>query len=151
MKNLSAISQVDLIDNVGCCCCSVAKLCPTPCNPMDCCKPDLTVPHYLPEFAQVHVPWCHPTISSSAALFSFCSLNSCNFGAPMAGTKLRVFLFCHLGYTFDFLLLWKNKKVISIRGFITKWIANNSDLEIHWFSSGLRVVFLLFPLIFIVF
>ena len=29
------------------CCCSVAKLCPTLCNPMDCSTPDFPVLHYL--------------------------------------------------------------------------------------------------------
>ena len=38
-------------------CCSVAKLCPTLCDPMDCSTPSLRVSHYLPEFAQVHVHW----------------------------------------------------------------------------------------------
>ena len=37
------------------CCCSVSKLCPTLCSPMDCSTPGLPVPHYIPEFAQVHV------------------------------------------------------------------------------------------------
>ena len=35
--------------------CSVALLCPTLCNPMNCSTPGLRVPHYLPKFAQVHV------------------------------------------------------------------------------------------------
>ena len=34
---------------------SVAKLCPTPHNPMDCSTPGFPFPHHLPEFAQVHV------------------------------------------------------------------------------------------------
>ena len=38
-----------------CCGCSVAKLCPTLCNPMDCSSPGLPVPRHPPEFAQVHV------------------------------------------------------------------------------------------------
>ena len=33
-------------------CCSVAKLCLTPCDPMDCSTPGFPVPHCLPEFAQ---------------------------------------------------------------------------------------------------
>ena len=37
------------------CCCSVAKLCPTLCDPMDCSTPGFPVLHYLPEFAQTHV------------------------------------------------------------------------------------------------
>ena len=37
--------------NVHCCCCSVAKLCPTLCNPMDCSTSGSPVLHYLLEFA----------------------------------------------------------------------------------------------------
>ena len=58
------------------CCCSVLKSCPTLRDPMDCSTPGFPVLHYLPKFAQINScplsPWCHPTISSSAALFSFC-------------------------------------------------------------------------------
>ena len=36
-------------------CCSVTKLCPTLCDPIDCSTPDSSVFHYLPEFAQIHV------------------------------------------------------------------------------------------------
>ena len=35
--------------------CSVAKLCLTLCNPMDCSTPGFPVLHYLLEFAQAHV------------------------------------------------------------------------------------------------
>ena len=35
--------------------CSVAKLCPTLCNPMNCSMPGFPVLHYLPEFPQTHV------------------------------------------------------------------------------------------------
>ena len=40
---------------IACCCCSVTKSCLTHCNSMDCSMSGLPVPHYLPEFAQVHV------------------------------------------------------------------------------------------------
>ena len=36
-------------------CCSVVKLCPTLCDPMDCSTPGFLVLHYLLEFAQIHV------------------------------------------------------------------------------------------------
>ena len=44
------------------CCSSVAKSCPTFCDPMDCSMPGFPVLHYLPEFAQTHRrrQW-HPT------------------------------------------------------------------------------------------
>ena len=37
------------------CCCSVAQPCPTPCNPMDCSMPGLSVLHCPLKFPQVHV------------------------------------------------------------------------------------------------
>ena len=55
------------------CSCSVTKWYPTLRNPTDCSLPVLPVLHYLPEFAQTHVPLsqsCHPTISSSVTPFS---------------------------------------------------------------------------------
>ena len=57
-----------------CSCCSVAKSCPTLCNPMDCSIPHFPVLHYLPEFCSNSCPlsrWCHPTISSSVTPFSY--------------------------------------------------------------------------------
>ena len=40
-----------------CCCCSVAKSCPTLCDPVDCSTPGFPVHHHLLEFTQTHV---HP-------------------------------------------------------------------------------------------
>ena len=37
------------------CCCSVAQLCPTLCDPMDLSMPGFPVLHHLPEFAQTSV------------------------------------------------------------------------------------------------
>ena len=49
--------------------CSVAKSCPTLCNPLDCSMPGFSVPHHFPECAQklaIHLSrLCHPTISFS--------------------------------------------------------------------------------------
>ena len=52
--------------------CSVAKLCLTLCDPMDCSTPGFPALHYLPEFAQTHVHWVsddiqpsHPVLPSS--------------------------------------------------------------------------------------
>ena len=56
---------------------SVAQLCPTFCNPMDCSMPGLPVHHQLPEFTQTHVHWVndaiqlsHPLSSASPPAFS---------------------------------------------------------------------------------
>ena len=60
-------------------CCSVAKLCPTLCDPMDCSTPGFPVLHY-PSLSFTWVcsnpcplsPWCHPTISCSVTPFFPC-------------------------------------------------------------------------------
>ena len=58
-------------------CCSIAKSCPTLCDPMDCSMPGFPIPHHLPEFAQVHVHWIgdaiqlsHPLSHSSPSAFN---------------------------------------------------------------------------------
>ena len=60
-----------------CCCFVVAKSCRTHCNPMDRSTPGFPVPHYLPEFAQVHDHWIsdaiqpsHPLLCSSPSAFN---------------------------------------------------------------------------------
>ena len=58
---------------------------------MDCSTPGLPVPHHLTMFAQVYVHchwWCHPAISSSDTLFSFCPQFF-----PVSGTFLMSRLF----------------------------------------------------------
>ena len=54
---------------------SVAQLCPTLCDPMDCSTPGLPVHHQTPRVCINSCPssqWCHPTISSSIIPFSSC-------------------------------------------------------------------------------
>ena len=43
-------------------CCSVAQLCPTLFNPMDCSTPGFPVLHYLPGFAQTRICWVDDAI-----------------------------------------------------------------------------------------
>ena len=47
---------------------SVAQLCPTLCDPVDCSTPGLPVYHQLPEFAQTHVHWVGDAIQPSHPL-----------------------------------------------------------------------------------
>ena len=56
-------------------CCSVAKSCPTLCDPMDCSMPGFPVLHYLPEFPQTHVHWVDDAIQPSHLLLSSPDLN----------------------------------------------------------------------------
>ena len=50
--------------------CSVAKSCPTLCNPMGCSPPGFLALHHLLEFAQTHVHWIKDTIQPSHPLSS---------------------------------------------------------------------------------
>ena len=51
-------------------CCSVAQLCPTHCDPMDCSTPGLPVHHQLPEPTQIHVHCVGDAIQPSHPLLS---------------------------------------------------------------------------------
>ena len=49
---------------------SVAQLCPTLCDPMDCGIPGIPVHHQLPELAQTHIHWVSEAIQPSHPLVS---------------------------------------------------------------------------------
>ena len=49
---------------------SVAQLCPTLCDPINCSMPGLPVHHQLPEFTQTHVHWVGGAIQPSHPLLS---------------------------------------------------------------------------------
>ena len=42
------------------------------CDSVDCSMPGPLALHYLPEFAQIHLHWCHPAISPYDSPFSPC-------------------------------------------------------------------------------
>ena len=57
--------------SIGFFCYSVAQLCPTPCNPMDCSTPGFPDLHYLLELVQLmDIDSCHPSISCFVIPFS---------------------------------------------------------------------------------
>ena len=51
-------------------CCSVTKLCPTPCDPMDCSTPGFPDIHYLLKFTQIHVHRVSDAIQPSHLLWA---------------------------------------------------------------------------------
>ena len=55
-------------DLINCFCCSVAQLCLTLCNSMDCSTPCFPVLHYLLELAQTHIHWVGDAIQPSHPL-----------------------------------------------------------------------------------
>ena len=79
------------ISQVHCCCCSVAQSCPTLCNPMGCSMPGFPVLSPSHGVCSNSCPlswWCHPTVSTSVTLFSYCPQN---FPAPGAFPMSRLF------------------------------------------------------------
>ena len=62
-----AILMIKLIHS---CCCSVAKLCLTLCDPMDCNTPAFPILHHLREFVQTHIHCISDTIQPSHPLSS---------------------------------------------------------------------------------
>ena len=63
-----AVERTALCRLPGDCCCSVIKLSPALCSPMDCSTPGIPVLHYLPELAQTHVHWIGDAIQPSHPL-----------------------------------------------------------------------------------
>ena len=63
---------------------SVAQMCPTLCNPMDCSTPGLPVHHQLLEFTQIHVHWVSDAIQPSLLCLSLLLL-------PSVFPSIRVF------------------------------------------------------------
>ena len=66
-----------LEESVYYCCCSATKSCLTLGHSTDCSPPGFSVPHHLPEFAQVHIYWIsdafqpsHPLLLSSPSAFN---------------------------------------------------------------------------------
>ena len=66
-----------------CCCCSVAKSCPTLWDPTDCSTPGFPALHDLPEFAQIHVRCVDDAIQSDHLLSPF---SSCPQFFPTSGS-----------------------------------------------------------------
>ena len=72
------------------CCCSVAQLRLTLCDPMDCSMPSSPVLHHLLALAQTHVHWVSDTISISSSVIPF---SSCLQSFPASGSFLMSQLF----------------------------------------------------------
>ena len=80
-----------------CCCCSVAKLCLTLCDPMNCSTPGLPVLHYLSKFAQTHVHWVSDAIQASHPLSPPFSL-ALNLASQSIGALASILLITIQGW-----------------------------------------------------
>ena len=132
-----------------CCCCSVANLCLTLCNPMDCSTPGLCLspsPGVCPSSCPLN-RWCHPAISSSVVPFSSCpqpfptsgsfpvsqlfTSGSQNIGAPASASVLLMNIqgWLPLGWT-----VW-----ISLRSKGLSRVFSNTTVQRHWCSAFFMV------------
>ena len=75
------------------CCCSVAKLCLTPGDPMDCSTSDFLVLHCLPKFAQTHVHWVSDVIQPSHPLSTVTRFSSCPQSFPASRSSQMSWIF----------------------------------------------------------
>ena len=79
---------------------SVAQLCPTLCDPMDCSMPGLPVHHQLLEFTQTHVHWVgdaiqpsHPLSSPSSPAFNLSQHQGLSNGSALCVRWPKCFSF----------------------------------------------------------
>ena len=106
-----------------CCCFSLAKLCLTIWDPMNCSIPGLPVLYYLPVFAQIQLRWWCYLIISSSALFSFCLQSF-----PVSGYFLMSRVFSSsgqsIGTSASTLVL-----PINIQGWFPLWLTTRISLQ----------------------
>ena len=82
-------------------CCSVAKSCPTLCDPMDCSMPGFPVLHCLQEFAQTHVHWVDDAIQSSHPLWPHLLLPSIFLSVTVFSNELALHMICPKYWSFS--------------------------------------------------
>ena len=79
------------------CCCSVPKLCPTPCNLVDCSTSGFLVFHCLPKFSQTQVHWVNDAIQPSHSLSTVTRFSSCPQSFPASESFPMSWLFAVSG------------------------------------------------------
>ena len=91
---------------LGCCCCSVTRLCLTLCDPMNCSMSGFHVFHYLSEFAQTHVHRVSDAIHLSNVAFNIFKMKGSLFVKICIGDYLP-----------DYLSFKKSRKIKSMNTF----------------------------------
>ena len=117
---------------------SVAQLCPTLCNPMNCSTPGLPVDHQLPESTQTHVHWvsdgihlilCHPLLLPPSIFPSIRAFSS--------ESVLRIRWLKYWSFSFSII---PSKEIPGLISFRMDWLDLLADiyLFIHWEVSALK-------------
>ena len=120
------------------CCYSVAKLCLTLCNPMDCSMPDFPCPSLSPRVWSNSCSlswWCHPIISSSVVPFSFC-LQSFPASGSFPMSRLFTLVGQSIGASASASVLPMN-----IQDWCPLALTSLISLAVPWLSKGLSRVF----------
>ena len=111
-------------------CCSVAKLCLTLCNPINCSTPGFPVLHYLQEFAQTHFHWVIDAIQPSHPLSPHGGLHSfLNYKFTLLrGFFLKIYLFILFYFWLDRVLVvaWGLSFVLVSGDYSSFWCAGFS-------------------------
>ena len=82
--------------------CSVAKSCPTLCNPMDSSMPGSFVLHCIVDFAQIHVHWVGAAISPSYPLLPLFLLPSIFLSIRVFSSESALCIRCPKYWSFSF-------------------------------------------------
>ena len=117
-----------------CCCCSVAKSCPTLCDPMDCSTPGLPVHHQKPELAQTHVHRVSDAIQPSHPLSSSSLLPSIFPSIRVFSNELTLHIRWPKYWSFGFSISASNE-YSGLVSFRTGWISLQSKGLSSVFSS----------------
>ena len=123
---VSRAQPLKLLTKLCCCDCSVAKLCPTLCDPMDCNMPDSSVLHHLPEFVQIHVHWVGDAIQPSR-------LSSILLLLPSVFPSIRVFS-GESALCIRWPKYWSFSLSVSLSNEYLGWIS----FRIDWFDPSYR-------------
>ena len=100
------------------CCCSVTQLCRTLCNP--CSTPGYPVLHYLPESAQIHVPWVDDAMQTSHPLLPL--------SPPALNLSQHQTLFQRVSS------LHQMAKILALQHQSFQWISGLISFRIDWFD-----------------
>ena len=123
-----------------CCCCSVPKLSPTLCNPVDCSTLSFPVLHCFLEFAQTYVHWVSDAIHPSHTLSHPFSSRPQSF--PASGSFPMSLPFLSGGRSIFGASAWASVLPAYIQGWLV-WLKNATLNQIQqWHSQWMQSQFI---------
>ena len=116
-----------------CCCCSVARLCLTLCDPMDYSMPGSSVLHYLLEFAQsiVSVMLSNHHVICLSSPFAF---NLSQHNLPLFSFCIQSFPASVFSKELDLHIRWSNYWSFSFNISLSNEYSGLTSFRIDWFN-----------------